>query len=112
MSPPGRPSSVPAARPPQAGTTLAQRQQALLARSAALRGELARGLQPLQRPLALAGRVQAAWQWLRARPEIALAVLAGVVIVRPRRAWRWSLSALWSWRQWRRLQGWLQAGSS
>jgi hypothetical protein len=56
--------------------------------------------------------VQAAWQWLRARPEIALAVLAGVVIVRPRRAWRWSLSALWSWRQWRRLQGWLQAGSS
>ncbi|HNT38003.1 MAG TPA: YqjK family protein [Rubrivivax sp.] len=104
--------STPTALRAQAAPTLAERQQALRLRSAELRRELALDLQPLQRPLLLAGRVQAAWQWLRARPEVVLAVLAGVAIVRPRRAWRLSLNLFWAWRQWRRVQRWLQGGPS
>lgn len=95
---------------------LAERQQALLVQSALLRGELARELQPLRRPLAAADRVCAGWQWLRARPELvlaalaALAALAGLAIVRPRRALRLGTRLWWGWRQWRHLQRWLQAG--
>lgn len=100
--------SDPPARPPRRQAVLL-RQQALLARSAALREELALQLQPLEPPLVLAGRVQEAWQWLRARPEVPLAIVIGLLLVRPRRALRWS-RALWrGWRRWRRLQYWLQA---
>lgn len=105
-------SSAPVQAHPQAHSqaqALMARQHALRMRSALLRHELARELQPLQRPLVLADRVHAAWQGLRARPELLLGALVGLAIVRPRRAWRWSLSLWWAWRQWRRLQRWLHA---
>lgn len=89
---------------------LAERQRALLVQSARLRGELARELQPLQRPLAVADRLHAGWQWLRARPELVLAALAGLAIVRPRRTLALGSRLWWAWRQWRHLQRWLQPG--
>jgi hypothetical protein len=82
----------------------------LLVQSAMLRGELARELQPLQRPLAVADRRHAGWQWLRARPELVLAALAGLAIVRPRRTLALGSRLWWAWRQWRHLQRWLQPG--
>lgn len=88
---------------------LTRHQQALLLRSAALRGTLGRDLQRLQAPLALADRLRGGWQWLRAHPELPLAVAAVVVVLRPRRAWRWSLRLWWGWRSWQRMQRWLQS---
>ena len=88
---------------------LALRQQALLLRSAALRSDLGRDLRRLQAPLALADRVRAGWQWLRAHPQVPLAAGLVLVVLRPRRAWRWGLRLWWGWRRWRRVQRWLQA---
>lgn len=88
---------------------LTRRQQALLLRSAALRGTLGRDLQRLQVPLALADRLHAGWQWLRAHPEAPLAAAVVIVALRPRRAWRWGLRLWWGWRSWQRMQRWLQA---
>lgn len=87
---------------------LARRQQALLLRSADLRGALGRDLRRLQAPLALADRLRGGWHWLRAHPELPLAAAAVLVVLRPRRAWRWSLRLWWAWRSWRRLQRWLR----
>lgn len=88
---------------------LAQRQQQLLLRSQRLRTEFGQELQRLQPPLRLADRVQAGWRWLRAHPELPLGATLAVVVLRPRRAWRWGLRLWWGWRSWQRLQRWLQA---
>lgn len=87
----------------------ARRQQALLLRSAMLRGDLARDLHRLQAPLALADRLRSGWQWLRAHPQAPLAAVAVLVVLRPRRAWRWGLRLWWGWRSWQRVQRWLHA---
>jgi len=100
------------ARPPsraQRMAALTRRQHELLLRSAALRDDLGRGLQRLQAPLALADRVCEGWQWLRAHPQLPVAAVVTLVVLRPRRAWRWGLRLWWGWRSWQRLQRWLQA---
>ena len=88
--------------------TLQSRQQRLLVRSSELRSQFARDAQAWQQPLALADQVRAGWRWLRAHPEVPLGVLAVLVVLRPRRAWRlgWRLWA--GWRLWQRLQSGLQ----
>ena len=60
-------------------------------------------------PLALADRVRAGWLWLRAHPQLPLAAAVVLVVLRPRRAWRWGLRLWWGWRSWQRMQRWLQA---
>lgn len=90
---------------------LALRQQQLLARSAELRTRLETQVQPLQRPLHWADMGHQAWQWVCARPAIPLGVAAAVLIARPRRAWGLGMSLWWGWRQWRRLQHWLDGGA-
>ncbi len=88
--------------------TLAQRQQRLLVRSSELRGEFALHAQVWRQPLALADQVHSAWRWLRAHPELPLAAVAFVLLLRPRRSlgllWRlgWRLWA--GWRLWQRAQ--------
>jgi hypothetical protein len=88
---------------------LTRRQQRLLLRIAQQRGEVARVWRDLQPPLLLADRVRQAWLWLRTHPEWPLAAGVALVVLRPRRAWRWTLRAWWGWQQWQRLRGWLQA---
>lgn len=90
--------------------TLVRRQQQLLVRSTALRGELAREAMVWQPPLALADRVHAGWRWLRAHPEGPLAAALVLVVLRPRRALRWGWRVWAGWRLWQRLQGRLQPG--
>ncbi|MFT3820316.1 MAG: YqjK family protein [Rubrivivax sp.] len=92
---------------------LTRRQQRLLLRIAQQRREAALAWQDLQPPLRLAERVRQAWQWLRAHPEWPLAAGVALVVLRPRRAWRWGLRAWWGWQHWQRLRRWLlQAGLS
>ena len=93
----------------QRAAALAVRQQMLLVRSAELRGRLAADAAVLQRPLAAADRVRTAWRWLQYHPAAPLTALVVVVILRPRRALRWSLQAWSAWRAWRQLKLRLQA---
>ena len=93
----------------QRAAVLALRQQVLLLRSTELRVRWAADTATLRRPLALADRVQEAWRWLRANPAAPIAAVVVVAVLRPRRAWRWSLRLWWGWRTLRRLQRRLQA---
>ena len=90
---------------------LAARCEALQARNAELRRQLAERSRTLQVPLAVADRVLAGLRWLRAHPEWLLAAAATLLVLRPRRAWRLG-RRLWSgWRLWQKLRRWQsQAG--
>jgi hypothetical protein len=92
----------------QRRTALALRQQLLLLRSTELRGRLVIEATALQRPLAVADRMHDGWRWLSVHPELPIAAVVVVALLRPRRAWRWGLR-LWSgWLVLRRLQRQLQ----
>jgi len=68
---------------------LAQRQQQLLLRSAALRATLGEQAQVLQTPLALADQVRAGVQWLRAQSFWPLASLLLMTVIGRQRTLRW-----------------------
>jgi hypothetical protein len=42
--------------------------------------------------------------WLRRNPGLVVAVLVALVVIRPRRAWRWGRRAFIGWQAWRRLR--------
>lgn len=85
-------------------TELALHQRQLLLRSTELRLRLMDDAQVLAPPLRLADRVHAGWRWLRDHPEVPLAAVAVVVVLRPRRALRWGLRLWTGWQTFRRLQ--------
>ena len=80
---------------------LAQRREALLARSAALRERLGADLASLSRPLSWADQVLALARWLRAHPLVPAGAAAALALWQPRRAWRWLWRGLGLWRAWR-----------
>lgn len=88
---------------------LARRQQRLLVRSSELRNDFALHAQVLRQPLALADQVHSAWRWLRAHPELPLAAVGVVLLLRPRRSlgllWRLGWRLVAGWRLWQRVQG-------
>jgi hypothetical protein len=97
---------------------LAARCQALQARNAGLRRQLAVDSGVLQTPLALADRVLAGLRWLRLHPQWLLAGAAALLVLRPRRTGRLG-RRLWSaWRVWQQVRRWqpraglLRAGGS
>lgn len=47
-------------------------------------------------------------RWLRAHPQLPVALAVGFLLVRPRRLLRWSRRAFIGWQAWRRLRGWLE----
>ena len=95
----------------QRNPDLAQRQQLLLARSAALRLQIAQDATLLGPPLAMADKVVLGWHWLKANPVVWGAGVAALVVWRPRRIVR-TAGQLWSaWRLWRSVRRrweWLQ----
>ena len=84
------------------------RQRLLLARSEALRSELARDLRVLEQPLAWAEQGLAAARWLRRHPEWPIGAAALLVALRPLRAWRWGRRLFFAWRTGRRVLRWLR----
>lgn len=72
---------------------LARRRADLLSRSSVLRDELARQATVLDAPLGMADRTLAAARWLRDHPAVVAGAVAVTVVLRPRRAWRWSRRA-------------------
>ena len=88
---------------------LALRRQLLLTRSAALRATLAEQAVVLEAPLAAADRVHAGARWLVRQRGWILGGVVVVLVLRPRRAWRWARFGWWLWRSARRAQPWLAA---
>lgn len=77
---------------------LAERRGALTARIAMQRAAFAVHAQPLTRILGAADQAAQGANWLKRHPQVVLAFVAGIVIVQPRRAWRWAKRAFFVWR--------------
>lgn len=83
----------------------------LLERIASQRLVLARQLEPLQQAAETGGRVLAllrdGLQSLKNNPLPVLLAVAVLVLLKPRRTWRWLQRGLFVWRRWRVLRSWL-----
>jgi len=79
------------------------RRERLIARSAAQRDELALLIAPLRRPVLAADRALAGAQYLRAHPGAVLIAVAALVVLSPKRAFRWARRAFGLWRGYRLL---------
>lgn len=85
------------------------RRELLRLRSAELRLSLHLHARALETPLAIADEVRAGVRWLRDHPEWPLGALATLLLLRPRRVWRWGGRLWWGWRLWHRAQRLLRA---
>ena len=47
-------------------------------------------------------------RWLRRNPEVAVAAGVALVVIRPKRAWRWARRAFVGWQVWRKLSEFLE----
>lgn len=94
---------------------LQQRREALLRRSAELRGGLVVGSEAFARPLAGADQLRSLWQLLQRHREpilLGLGTAAALLALRRPRAalrlgWRWARRLLVLRRSWQRTQHWL-----
>jgi hypothetical protein len=84
------------------------RRARLLARSTELRMAVGQQAQVLRTPLAVADQVRDGARWLRQHPEWPIGALVVLVILRPRRVFRWSSRLFWGWQMWRRARPVLQ----
>jgi hypothetical protein len=83
---------------------LAQRREALLIRSTALRGRMADDLAALSGAAGVVDTVWAGWTWVRRHPLPVASAVALLAAWRPRRLLRLASGAWVGWRWWRRLQ--------
>ena len=77
------------------------RRERLIAKSAAQRDELALLVVPLRRPAHVADRAVAGAQYLRAHPGVVVIAVAALVVLSPKRAFRWARRAFGLWRGYR-----------
>lgn len=77
---------------------LALRRERLIGRSRLLRQDIAAQSTVLDPVLHLGDRLREALAWVRTHPQILAASVVGFALVRPRRAWRWSLRLWGVWR--------------
>jgi hypothetical protein len=77
------------------------RRERLLAKAAAQREEVVLLLAPWQAPLAVADKGLTVAAYLRAHPSIVLVAVAAVVVLSPKRAFRWARRSFAVWRGYR-----------
>jgi len=77
------------------------RRERLLAKSAAQREEVALLLAPWQAPLAFADKGLTVAAYLREHPSIVIEAVAALVVLSPKRAFRWARRAFAAWRGYR-----------
>ncbi|HMV00501.1 MAG TPA: YqjK-like family protein [Rhodocyclaceae bacterium] len=83
---------------------LAQRRGELRARCARQRDDLAENFWPLERALVGVDKLVAGGRWVRDHPKPVAAFAIGLLLARPRRAWRWAKRGFLLWRGWRALR--------
>jgi hypothetical protein len=77
------------------------RRERLLVKAAAQREEVALMLARLRTPFAIADRGVALAAYVRGHPEIAAIAVVALVVLSPKRAFRWARRALAAWRGYR-----------
>jgi small neutral amino acid transporter SnatA (MarC family) len=77
------------------------RRERLLAKAAAQRDEVTLLLSPWATPLAVADRGVAVVTYVRAHPSLALVAVAALVVLSPKRAFRWARTGFAAWRGYR-----------
>jgi hypothetical protein len=92
---------------------LHQQRGRLIERITSQRATLTRELAPLQAASDAGSRVLALLrggvQYLKSHPLPVVLVVLTLVLLKPRRAWRWAGRGLFLWRSWRVLRAWLPA---
>ncbi|MGB4467235.1 MAG: YqjK family protein [Azovibrio sp.] len=83
---------------------LREQRGVLRARCAAQRQAVALDSAGLQSLCALADRVQQGAGWVRRHPQVVGGVAALLVLLKPRRFWRWGRRGLIAWQTWRSLR--------
>lgn len=83
---------------------LALKKQRLILKSTALRASMMEDVQPLQPLFTGADRVAKGIHWIQQRPQVAAAALAALVVLRPRKAWRWGRRGFVLWKTWQKIQ--------
>jgi len=83
---------------------LATRRGVLKARIDAQRLQLARHAEPLEKALAAGDKVVDGVEWLKHHPAVVGTAVAAVVVMRPKRAWRWAKRGIFVWRGWQALK--------
>lgn len=83
---------------------LATRRGELTAEIAMQRVALAGRVRPMERVLGAADHVVDGARWLKRHPQVIAAFAVGLVVAKPRRAWRWTKRAFFLWRSWRTLR--------
>lgn len=89
---------------------LATRHGELKARIAMQRQALAVHFAPLETALGVADRAVSGVDWLKAHPAAIVSAVAALVVLRPRRAWRWAKRGVMLWRGWQGLRNSLLGG--
>jgi YqjK-like protein len=80
---------------------IAVRRERLLAKAAAQREEVALLLTPWHAPLAVADKGLSVAAYLRAHPSIVIVAVAALVVLSPKRAYRWARRSFAVWRGYR-----------
>lgn len=83
---------------------LAERRATLIARAENQRDTLARAAEPWRKPLALADSVLAAIRHLRQQPALLAGTAAAMLVLRPRRIFKWTQRGWLAWRLFRNLK--------
>jgi len=83
---------------------LALKKQRLQIASESLRSEFALCAAGLAPAFAAADCAVEGGRWLRRNPELVVAAMVALVVIRPRRAWRWARRAFIGWQAWRKLR--------
>lgn len=83
---------------------LALKKQRLLMASQSLRAEFGRCAMGLTPVFSGADMAVEGARWLRRNPELVAATAVALLVIRPRRAWRWARRAFVGWQAWRKLR--------
>ena len=89
---------------------VAVRHGALRARIAAQREDLTKHIAPLESALGGADKALAGVDWLKHHPAAVVAAVAVLVVVSPKRAWRWTKRGFVVWRGWQTVRKSLFSG--
>jgi hypothetical protein len=87
---------------------LALKKQRLQIASETLRAEFGLHAAGLTPAFSGADSVVEGARWLRRHPELVVAAGVALVVIRPKRAWRWARRALIGWQAWRKLSNFLE----
>lgn len=91
-----------------AALELALKKQRLQIASESLRTGFAKHAAGLMPAFRTVDHLAEAARWLRRHPQLVVAAGVALIVMRPKRAWRWGQRAFVGWQAWQKVRGFLQ----